>query len=92
VVGILPFDVTKFHPPGLPPLPWISNFLETNVRTYLRAPDGSIGVWFFSLDTDQLFGVAGARLAFHLPYMCFCHAVVANRLGNLLSSHPHMAG
>ncbi|HKE25748.1 MAG TPA: DUF2071 domain-containing protein [Bryobacteraceae bacterium] len=68
-LGILPFEVTNFHFLGLPQLPWISTFLETNLRTYVRARDGSTGVWFFSLDADRLFDVIGARLVFRLPYM-----------------------
>ena len=43
-VGLVPFQMLV-RPPGLPPLPWVSHFPETNVRTYARAADGSVGVF-----------------------------------------------
>lgn len=67
-VGITPFVLRGLRPPFLPALPWISIFPETNCRTYVKAPDGSSGVWFFSLDSGRAPAVAGARLAFGLPY------------------------
>ena len=67
-VGITPFVVGDLRPPWLPPLPWISRFPETNCRTYVRGPDGHSGVWFFSLDAARAAAVAGARLAYGLPY------------------------
>ncbi len=39
---------------GLPPVPWLLTFPETNVRTYVRTRDGATGVWFFSLDAARL--------------------------------------
>jgi uncharacterized protein YqjF (DUF2071 family) len=47
----------------------VSTFPETNVLTYVRGPDGKSGVWFFSLDAARMAAVAGARLAYGLPYM-----------------------
>jgi uncharacterized protein YqjF (DUF2071 family) len=47
----------------------LSAFPETNVLTYVRGPDGESGVWFFSLDAARAAAVAGARLAYGLPYM-----------------------
>jgi len=67
-VGVVPFVITGFRPPLLPPLPWISRFPETNCRTYVKAPDGSSGVWFFSLDAARVGAVAAARMAYGLPY------------------------
>src|SRR4051794_25391122 len=52
-VGVTPFMLRNLRPPLLPALPWISNFAETNCRTYVRAPDGSAGIWFFSLDAAR---------------------------------------
>jgi uncharacterized protein YqjF (DUF2071 family) len=46
-----------------------SRFPETNVLTYVRGPDGGSGVWFFSLDAANVLAVAGARVAYGLPYM-----------------------
>jgi len=68
-VGLVPFVVKDLRLPMLPPLPWISNFPETNVRTYVIGPDGQPGVWFFSLDAARLPAVLEARLSYGLPYM-----------------------
>src|SRR5438552_7817714 len=67
-VGLAPFEIRGLRPPGTPAIPWLSNFLETNVRTYAIGPDGSRGVWFFSLDAAHLLAVMGARLSYGLPY------------------------
>jgi uncharacterized protein len=67
-IGLTPFLLTNLRPPLLPALPWISHFPETNVRTYVRGPDGEGGVWFFTLEAARLAAVLGARSLFHLPY------------------------
>jgi uncharacterized protein len=66
-IGLTPFLLTGLRPPGLPAFPWISQFPEMNVRTYVRA-GGERGIWFFSLEADRLAAVAGARLSYGLPY------------------------
>jgi uncharacterized protein YqjF (DUF2071 family) len=68
-VAVVPFLIQDLRPPLLPPIPWLSTFPETNCRTYVRAPDGSSGVWFFSLDAARAAAVAGARLTYRLPYV-----------------------
>jgi uncharacterized protein YqjF (DUF2071 family) len=60
-VGLVPFEIHNLR--GVPRFP------ETNVRTYVVGPDGSRAVWFFSLDAARLAAVAGARIAYHLPYV-----------------------
>jgi uncharacterized protein len=55
--------------PGVPALPWLSRSPETNVRTYVRGPDGKRGIWFFSLDIARLPAMVVARAGFFLPYM-----------------------
>ena len=35
-VGVVPFYMTNVSPRGVPNLPWISEFAELNVRTYVR--------------------------------------------------------
>jgi uncharacterized protein YqjF (DUF2071 family) len=67
-IGLTPFLLTGLRPPLLPSLPWISRFPETNVRTYVRGPDGERGIWFFSLEAARFAAVAGARLLYGLPY------------------------
>lgn len=67
-VGLAPFVLAGVSPFGLPPVPWISQFPETNVRTYVLGPDGKPGVWFFTLEADRLIGVLAARAWYKLPY------------------------
>lgn len=66
-VGLVPF-VMRVETPGRHGVPWVSNFCETNVRTYARAADGTTGVWFLSLDAARFGAVAVARTCYHLPY------------------------
>jgi uncharacterized protein len=78
-VGIVPFAMARVRPRFLPPLPWLSWFLELNVRTYVLDRDGVPGVWFHSLDCNQPIAVELARRFFHLPYE---HAIMrAERSG-----------
>jgi uncharacterized protein len=67
-MGLTPFRVTNLRPPGLSSIPWVSNFPESNVRTYVCGPDGAKGIWFFTLEVDRFLAVAGARAAYGLPY------------------------
>lgn len=67
-LGIVPFFMRGVRPSFLPPLPFLSNFQELNVRTYVRDSDGNPGVWFYSLDCNQPVAVRIARTFFHLPY------------------------
>ncbi len=66
-VGLVPFHMWV-APPGLPALPWLGRFCETNVRTYVRDRNGRVGVWFFSLEAARLAAVVTARVAYRLPY------------------------
>jgi uncharacterized protein YqjF (DUF2071 family) len=66
-VAVTPFLITGLRPRGLPPIPGASNFLELNVRTYVRYRERP-GVFFFSLDAASLAAVLGARASYHLPY------------------------
>jgi uncharacterized protein len=67
-IGIVPFFMSWVRPAGFPPLPVISNFLELNLRTYVKDESGRPGVWFFSLDANQPLAVWAARILFGLPY------------------------
>ena len=64
-VGLTPF-VTTFEMAGVVPLPGPRWYPETNLRTYVRAPDGTDGVWFLSLDVTNLANVPVGRLG--MPY------------------------
>jgi uncharacterized protein YqjF (DUF2071 family) len=67
-VGVTPFLLCGLRPPFGPRIAWLSQFPETNCRTYVRGPDGVRGVWFFSLEAARLPAVMGARAGFGLPY------------------------
>jgi uncharacterized protein YqjF (DUF2071 family) len=66
-VGMTPFVMT-FRLGRLPPLPWTSTFPETNLRTYVRGPDGRDGIWFFSLEAASLPLVVAASTLYAVPY------------------------
>ena len=66
-LGIVPFSMTNVAPRGVPSLPWISEFPELNVRTYVRVEDRP-GVYFFSLDAGSALAVQTARTLLNLPY------------------------
>ncbi|MFN4896103.1 MAG: YqjF family protein [Pseudomonadota bacterium] len=68
-MSIVAFRMNCVRPAGLPALPWLSYFLELNVRTYVRSVNGEPGIFFFSLDCDRAPAVWIARAAFKLPYM-----------------------
>ena len=67
-VGLVPFTMEGVRPVGLPPVRGLSNFHETNVRTYVHREGRDPGVWFFSLDAANRIAVSLARRLFHLPY------------------------
>ncbi len=67
-VGIVPFFMRDVRPRFCPPVYWLSDFLELNVRTYVRDREGRPGVWFYSLDCTQPVAVWAARTFFKLPY------------------------
>src|SRR5262245_33348176 len=66
-LGVVPFHMTNVAPRAVPSLPWISEFPELNVRTYVRVGDRA-GVYFFSLDAGSSLAVQVARSLLNLPY------------------------
>jgi hypothetical protein len=68
---------------GLPGLPYLGSFPETNVRLYSVGPDGRRGVVFRSLDAARLVPVLAARAAFRLPYQW--SAMRVHRDGDVVS-------
>ena len=75
-LGVVPFRMSGVRPRALPGVPPLSNFPETNLRTYVSA-EGKPGVWFFSLDAHNPVAVRIARATFGLPYYdakMFCHS------------------
>jgi len=66
-IGVVPFRITGLRARGTVPLPYLSSFLELNVRTCVRAEDKP-GIWFFSLDASSRLAVEAARRTYRLPY------------------------
>jgi len=64
-LGVVGFVMSEIRPRGVPAG---RSFPELNLRTYVTGPDGSRGVYFFSLDAADRLGVSIARGAFRLPY------------------------
>jgi hypothetical protein len=65
-IGLVPFCMRGVRPILLPFLS--SDFLELNLRTYVRDHNGTPGVWFYSLDANHPLAVWMARLFYALPY------------------------
>lgn len=67
-VSLVAFEVKKMCVHYLPPFPYISNFKEINVRTYVIR-DGIRGIYMFSIETDKLIEVLLTRTFIGLPYL-----------------------
>ena len=66
-IGVVPFAMKDVSPRFLPKVGPVSNFLELNVRTYVKQ-GGIAGVYFFSLDCSSAFATWVAKTFYHLPY------------------------
>jgi uncharacterized protein len=66
-LGLVFFRVRALRARGALPLPGMSSFLQLNVRTYVRGPDGLPGVWFFSIDASSRLAAVGVRRVYHVP-------------------------
>jgi hypothetical protein len=80
-LGVTPFRLTGFRVRGAPPLPFVSQFPELNVRTYVTR-DGRPGIWFCSLDAGSQLAVEAARRLYKLPYR-HARMSVARRHGHV---------
>jgi uncharacterized protein YqjF (DUF2071 family) len=67
-LGIVPFFMCNVHPRFTFNVPGLSNFPETNLRTYVYDEAGNPGVMFYSLDAYQRIAVWIARTFYNLPY------------------------
>jgi uncharacterized protein YqjF (DUF2071 family) len=68
-LGVVPFWMDRIKLRGLPPIPFTRSFPELNLRTYVRDQEtGAPGVFFLSLDANNVAAVAFARAAYSLPY------------------------
>lgn len=77
-VGLVPLLMRNVRPRFTPPIPYVSNFHELNLRTYVYDATRRPGVYFYSLDCDQPIVVEGARRMLHLRYE---HAAMQVQLG-----------
>ena len=66
-LSVVFFRVRALRARGVLPVPGISTFLQLNVRTYVRGPDGLPGVWFFSIDASSRLAAIGVRRIYHVP-------------------------
>lgn len=67
-ISVVAFAIEGARTPHTPE-PLGLDFLETNVRTYVRQAGGEPAVWFFSLEAASRLAVWGARLRYGLPYV-----------------------
>jgi uncharacterized protein len=81
-IGLVPFHVS-IRAPGIPRIRWVSSFEEMNVRTYVRGPDGTPGVWFVTLDAARLGAVLIARMTYRLNY--FWSKLSFSKVGNVVT-------
>jgi hypothetical protein len=66
-VSLTPLLMAGVRPAGVPVEPGVTTFPETNLRTYVRRPNGRDGVWFLSLEVASAVMLA-ARYAVGAPY------------------------
>jgi uncharacterized protein len=67
-LGLVPFRMTGVRLAGLPAVPWLSAFVEMNLRTYVTGGDKP-GVLFLRMDATRLLAVKAARVSLGLPYV-----------------------
>jgi uncharacterized protein len=68
-VTVTPLVMASLRPGLLPAAVSAPSFPETNLRTYVRAPGGRDGVWFFSLDVTSATFTFAARALLGAPYV-----------------------
>jgi hypothetical protein len=77
------------RPSGVPPLPGLSYFPQVNLRTYVTMGDKSggdkPGLFYFSVDAENLSAVWFARIFFHMPYW---HAAIQTGGGTIQPHNP----
>lgn len=84
-ISLVAFEVKNMRPRNLPPLPYISNFYEINIRTYV-IKDGIPGIYLFSIETNKMIEVLLTRVFIGLPYKKSKMNFTANSLRSLDSA------
>jgi len=87
-ITLIPFLIAESRPAALPRL-LASAFLETNLRTYVRGPDGDAGIYFFSLEAESLLAEAEALLNEHTDSFEDC---VQNAASTFWQEEPSRSG
>ncbi|WP_128374373.1 YqjF family protein [Streptomyces cavernae] len=83
-VSLTPFVMADVRPAGVPAvMPGLPSFAETNLRTYVRGPDGRDGLWFLSIEVACPV-MLGAR-AIGAPYNQGRLSVSSDRPANAVS-------
>lgn len=68
-LGVVPFWIDRIKIRGVPPIPGALRFPELNLRTYVRDQQtGTPGMYFFSLEANNLLVVGLGRACYRLPY------------------------
>jgi uncharacterized protein YqjF (DUF2071 family) len=67
-ISLVVFSVKKLRVNGFPWLPYLSQFEEINLRTYV-IKDGIRGIYMFSIETNKFITILMTRLFIGLPYM-----------------------
>jgi uncharacterized protein YqjF (DUF2071 family) len=83
-LSLLCFSMEAVRPVGVPALPRVGDFPETNLRTYVMREDGRTSVHFLSLDAGTPLTLA-AKPLLGLPYLWSTMSV--QRHGNVLGYH-----
>lgn len=86
-LGLVPFYMSGVRPWWSPAVRGISNFCETNLRTYVHFKGANPGVWFFSLDAASSLAVWIARTRWCLNYF-HAHMAIEDS-GSWLRYHSH---
>ena len=67
-IGVVPFMMKNVRPTWFVSTPFVSNFPEFNIRTYVKK--GNVrGVFFITLDAQSMITRIYASNFFHLPYL-----------------------
>ncbi len=66
-ISIAAFYAANTHFPGFKPISFLSNYPQTNLRTYVLGPDGVPGIYIFTMDVGQPLLLLG-RLTVNAPY------------------------
>nr|WP_295969965.1 DUF2071 domain-containing protein [uncultured Bacillus sp.] len=66
-IGLVFFQVHGMRPRFMPPIPYLSSYLQLNVRTYVTNKDKP-GVYFFNLDVNSGLAAFLARVVYSLPF------------------------